>query len=294
MEFKTELRDATVVTFAGGGLMETTTARFAAMQDGRCFVITDRSPFHPLSLSWPDQPGDRGWLTTVDGHRVVVLDSHEGLLNCITGDLFTGENGLIQRRLDPELCSVVVHVLDEDLGEKLGQSVTLEVDQAFRTALSLQHTGVHLGALALNQCAATFWTKDYTDVDSLGFPNFDKAAVTKSAIGPDVSTDVYRIGKSLRKKGFDRDAFLADLPARSLTINECLRHMLETPAPVAVAPPEGDLDARRIWSTSLNGAKVLIHCGGTHISDLSQIAEITVAIAQSEDGFVTVTTTHAG
>ena len=287
MEFKTGLRDGTVVTFAGGSLSEQATIGFVAGQNGHWIVVTDTSPFHPLSLSWPDQPGDRGWLTTSDGLRVKVLDSCEGVLNCATGGLFTAADGLTQRRANPEMRSVVIHVVASDVGlaEQVGRSVTLEVDAPYRSALSLQHTGVHLAALALNQCAAPFWTKDDADLDTLGFPNFDKAAVTRSAIAPDGSTDVYRIGKSLRKKGFDRNAFLSDLPGRSIAINDFLRQMLTSPAPVAVFPNVGYLDARRVWSTLLTGLDVSMPCGGTHISDLSLIAEINVVVTPAEDGF---------
>ncbi len=290
MEFRTELCGGTVVTFAGGSLSETVRVGFAALQQGRCLMITDRTPFHPLSLTWPDQPGDRGWMTTAAGVRAAVLDSHEGLLSEARGLLFTGDDALNQRRNDPDLRSVVVHVVDSDAAPQIGDVVMLAVDPAYRAALSLQHTGVHLAALALNQGAAQFWTKEHADVDSLGIPNFDKAAVTGSGITETASTDVYRIGKSLRKKGFDRDSFVADLAARTQTINDTLCRMLLSAAPVVVTPGAGALDDRRQWSTVLDGAAVSMPCGGTHVSNLSQIAGITVALAPSDDGFTMVTT----
>lgn len=291
MEYKTDLLGGTVVTFAGGGISEQSKIVFVARQNEHWIVATDKSPFHPLSLSWPDQPGDRGWLTTSDGIRLNVCDSCEGILDCTTGDLFTGEGGLTQRRAIPDMRSVVIHVVDSEvsLAAQVGRAVTLEVDASYRSALSLQHTGVHLAALALNQCAASFWAKDFADQDTRGSPNFDKAAVTKSTITQEGSTDVYRIGKTLRKKGFDRDAFLSNLPRRSLTINDIVRQVLAVPVPVTVAPTEGYLDDRRVWSTILNGATVSMPCGGTHISDLSQIAEINVVVMPFEDGFIMVT-----
>jgi alanyl-tRNA synthetase len=164
--------------------------------------------------------------------------------------------------------------------------VTLEVDATFRAALSLQHTGVHLAALALNRVAAGFWSKDPQDHDSLGAPNLDKAAVTRSEISEEASTDQYRLGKSLRKKGFDAVAFLADLPARAAETNEALRGFLATPAPIRISPAEGPLADRRLWSTRLNEADAAMPCGGTHLADLAEFAEVMVAIAPTEDGFV--------
>ena len=110
--------------------------------------------------------------------------------------------------------------------------------------------------------------------------------MTRSEIGVDASTDSYRLGKSLRKKGFDAAAFLADLPGQTAAINTVLRQMLEVPAPVHVSPVEGPLGDRRLWSTRLNGVEVSMPCGGTHLAHLSELASIAVGLAPTEDGFV--------
>ena len=282
MDLQTEGIEGTVVTFAGGGLREATSVVFTAEVAGEWLVVTDRSPFHPVSLSWPDQPGDRGWLIC-GANRSRVLDSREGLLNQRTGVLSVGEEARALKRSDPDLTSVVLHVTEAAPTTK---AVTLEVDATFRSALSLQHTGVHLAALALNRVAAGFWSKDPHDPDSLGAPNFDKAAVTRSEISEEASTDHYRLGKSLRKKGFDAAGFLADLPARATELNAALRGLLATSAPIRISPAEGPLADRRLWSTRLNGAEVAMPCGGTHLADLVELTEIMVSIAPTEDGFV--------
>ncbi len=290
MQIETDLRDPTIVTFAGGSLAETARVAFVGPDSGQMIVVTDRTPFHPQSLTWPDQPGDRGTLLRADGQRLAVLDSREAILNCDTGLLATGDDALALKRNEPGLVAVVLHILADAPDLYPGETVTLTVDQTWRDALSLQHTGVHLAALALNRCAAAFWTKPADLADGLGAPDFDKAAVSGSTITAAHSVDSYRIGKSLRKKGFDRDAFLADLPARSAAINATLLAMLATPAPVTLAPAQGNLGDRRLWSTRLDATSVSMPCGGTHVSDLAQIAAISVALETSEDGFVMTTT----
>ncbi|MFT4012710.1 MAG: hypothetical protein QM682_04740 [Paracoccus sp. (in: a-proteobacteria)] len=293
MQFKTDLKDgATTTTFAGGGLFAKARLLWAAPYPGGWAVLTDRTPFHPVSLTWPDQPGDRGLMTVADA-SFPVLDCLTGLLDARTGLLLTGADAQALPRGTPETRAVVLHLVQGDPSAHLGQTVGLQVDAHRRAALSLQHTGVHLAALALNQCAGGFWTKDYADRDALGAPNLDKAAVGRSLIGEDGSTDIYRIGKSLRKKGFDRDAFLADLPARTAEINDCLRRMLAAPAPVSVTPQEGPLDERRLWSTHLLGQDAAIPCGGTHVPHLDRIAAIEVALTPEEEGFAMVTISRA-
>jgi alanyl-tRNA synthetase len=282
MDLQTDGIEGTAVTFAGGSLHEAALVVFTAEVAGEWLVVTDRSPFHPISLSWPDQPGDRGWLIC-GSDRLRVLDSREGLLNRRTGVLSVGEEARALKRSDPDVTSVVLHVTEAAPTTK---AVTLEVDATFRAALSLQHTGVHLAALALNQVAAGFWSKDPHDPDSLGAPNFDKAAVARSEISEEASTDHYRLGKSLRKKGFDAAGFLANLPARATELNAALRRLLATSAPIRISPAEGPLADRRLWSTCLNGAEVAMPCGGTHLADLVELTEIMVSIAPTEDGFV--------
>ena len=282
MDLQTEGIEGTVVTFAGGSLHEAALVGLTAEVAGEWLVVTDRSPFHPVSLSWPDQPGDRGWLIC-GTNRSRVLDCREGLLNQRTGVLSVGDAARALKRSDADLTSVVLHVTDAAPTTK---AVTLEVDATFRAALSLQHTGVHLAALVLNKVAAGFWSKDPQDPDSLGAPNLDKAAVTCSQISEEASIDHYRLGKSLRKKGFDVAGFLADLPTRATEMNEALQGLLGTPAPIHISPTEGPLADRRLWSTRLNGADITMPCGGTHLTDLAELTEIMVSMDPTEDGFV--------
>lgn len=295
MKLDTHLREGTVVTFASGSLAEEVTIVFAAPHEGGWLVLADRSPFHPVSLSWPDQPSDHGTLRRPDGEPHPVVDTVTGFLDPDSGTLFTGEDAAAAGRSGAPVHAVVVHDVrtEADLAATVGQRVRLEVEGTRRAALSRQHTGVHLAALALNRVADRFWTKAYPDRDDLGFANLDKAAVTVSAIETERSVDTYRIGKSLRKKGFDRDAFLAALAEVESAMNRHLpRFLTGASTRVQVSPPESRLGDRRVWSTTLDGVEVSIPCGGTHVDDLSAIADIRVELGPTEDGFTMTTRTR--
>lgn len=294
MQYKTDLNAGTVVTFAGGSLTETATLLWAARIGEDWLLVTDRSPFHPVSLSWPDQPGDHGHVVLAGSETFDVIDSLTGVVDATAGMLLTEADATALPRGQENLHAVVLHRVRSplDLSAQIGTSVMLHVDAARREALSLQHSGVHLAALALNQAAAGFWTKDYPDLDTLGAPNLDKAAVAASEITAEASLDTYRIGKSLRKKGFDRDAFTENLPARAAAINQLLTGMLAEGADVTLTPAEGPLDGRRIWSTRLNGTEATMPCGGTHLPALCRIAEIKVDLTPADEGFAMRTKTR--
>ena len=97
---------------------------------------------------------------------------------------------------------VVAHLVDGDASLTEGDTVTVEVDAEYRAALSAGHSACHLASLALNAALAGAWTKE-PRLDSLGSPDFDGAANETSTILERGARDTYRIGKSLRKAGFD-------------------------------------------------------------------------------------------
>lgn len=65
-----------------------------------------------------------------------------------------------------------------------------------------------------------------------------------------------------------------------------LRGLLVTPAPIRISPAKGPLADRRLWSTRLNGADIAMPCGGTHLTDLTELTEVMVCMSPTEDGFV--------
>lgn len=209
-------------------------------------VITRETPFHPLDHTWPDQPADRG---TVNGLPVV---------DCVTGasdgtHLYVGEEIPVRRGVDG-WDWLVVHVLEEPVAGE----AELIVDGAYRAALSAGHTACHLTALALNAALADRWRKE-APLDSLGRPDFDQAAIATSRIMEYGSHDVYRLGKSLRKKGFDAEDL--DLARLAGLIDDQLEEWIEADAPVRVDSPSPSLVARRMWTCSLPEGAASIPAG---------------------------------
>ena len=176
--------------------------RVDPLGEGRAAIVVDRTPFHPLDHGWPDQAGDVGTLAGLD------------VLDCLTGAVDDAgalrvHTGIDVRRGDPSRTWVVVHVVEEGDLPSRGDHVELVVDDVHRRSLSRGHTACHLAALALNEATAGFWSKEPPRRDSRGFPFLDQIAVQVSRIEPDGSFDAYRCGRSLRKAGFDAEAFLA-------------------------------------------------------------------------------------
>ncbi|GLS36315.1 hypothetical protein GCM10010869_19040 [Mesorhizobium tianshanense] len=291
MKFDTSMKTGTLVTFPGGALAGQGRIEFAAPCVNGWLVIADRTPVHPVSFRWPDQPADLGQITFADGVVVEIADAWTGLIDAGAGVLLIGEEAKAVRKGEGEWQGVVVHIVqsDRDLGAYIGEEARFTVEPRRRKALSVPHTAAHLAALALNAASVPFWTKDFADLDSLGRPNLDKAAIENSSIEPAVSTDVYRLGKSLRKKGFDRDGFLNNLETVGVEINGMIRRWLETNTLVSLTPSEGLLDGIRQWRCNLDGTEVIIPCGGTHVERLSDIGDVKITLAPSEEGFVMTT-----
>ena len=98
------------------------------------------------------------------------------------------------------------------------------------------------------------------------------------------SRDVYRIGKSLRKKGFSPDAALGRLSDLQDEVNTTLRGWVSQRSRVTVTPGAGPIEGRRTWHCEIAGKSAEIPCGGTHVDDVSRIAEIEVELSGDPDG----------
>lgn len=286
MRFETEVRESTLIGFAGGDVAGNGKVLFAATgADGETLVICDETPVHPVSFRWPDQPADRGAMIGSDGERRAINDAWTGLVHGETGELVLGEDARALGRTGDEWRSVVVHVINGSL-PKIGETVAIEVDADRRRRLSAAHTAAHLSAFALNRAAKNYWSKDGASLDTLGAPDFDKEAIVSALLSELASVDTYRVGKTLRKKGFELDRFIADLPAVIPDINAILHGWLAAPTAVSLTPAPATLDARRLWQCPLDGKDAQMYCAGTHVADLADLAEITISIEPIEGGVV--------
>jgi alanyl-tRNA synthetase len=280
----------THVTFPAGATTGTATVLAVQPLAGGTGVVVDATPFHPLDHSWPDQPGDTGVLVAGGAEHAVT--------DCVTGGVgpdgeFAIGTDIPVRRGDETWQWLAVHVLDTAGAQAPapGTAVELRVDEARRAALSASHTGCHLMALALNEALTDRWRKE-ARTDGLGHPDFDSLAMDTSRIGLDASTDRYRLGKSLRKKGFDPEGLREALPEVTEKVNARLAGWLAQDAAVRIDAPGPELTARRQWVCELPERTVEIACGGTHVRRLGELASLTAELTLSEDGseLVVVTT----
>lgn len=285
MAYQTDIRESTRIGFARGDTEGRGRVLFAAREPGRLLVVTDATPAHPVSFRWPDQPSDMGILSWA-GASQKISEALTGLANSETGELHIAEDAKALGRVGPEWVSIVVHVLDGGAANvpAPGTEVDIYIDADHRGKLNAAHTAAHLSAFALNRALASFWTKEGATVDSLGAPDFDKEAIVSSQLSPEGATDIYRLGKSLRKKGFDQEAATGGLPAITDAVNATLATWLAQPADVTLEPAESLLDTRRVWRCLLDHRPAEMFCAGTHVANLSSLAAVSVTIAQTEDG----------
>ncbi|WP_156156699.1 hypothetical protein [Microbacterium azadirachtae] len=147
-----------------------------------------------------------------------------------------------------------------------------------RAALSAAHTACHLAALALDSALAGAWSKT-PPTDALGNPAFDALAIQQSRIQPLSSVDVYRIGRSLRRKGFNAAA-LNDPAGLAVRVNDILAQWISVGGPVRIERTDDALSARRMWVCELPAGSTNIPCGGTHVRDIGQLDAITVRLTR--------------
>ncbi len=270
----------TLVDFPTGAVSGTATVAAVVEVDGLPGVITDRTPFHPVDPGWPDQPADTG---TLDGQP--VLDCLVGAV-AADGSVAVGTD-ISVRRGDPDYTWVVVHRVAE--APRVGDVVELQVDPQRRAALSRAHTACHVVALALNAVLADAWRKDVVR-DGVGNPDFDRLALTESRMTPDAARDTYRLGKSLRKKGFDPTALTQDPQAVAAQVDAIVKRWAQAGATVTIDAAGPALTDLRHWCCDVPEGRYRIACGGTHVSSLRDLGEVRVHYETPDDSTVVAVT----
>ena len=279
----------TAITYPSGAIASTgTVVHVADAGGGRSAIVLDSTAFHPVDTAWPDQPADRGMMR-VGGRSLAVVHA---VVGASQGDeLLLGPDVPVRTGTDG-WTFVVAHLVDGDAPAE-GDTVEVAVDADYRAALSAGHTACHLASLALDAALADAWRKE-TPVDALGAPAFDALAIQESRILPDGSRDVYRIGKSLRRKGFD-PAALDDLGALTARVDTALAEWIGAGGSVRIEADGPALADRRTWVCELPGVDARIPCGGTHVASLAELASATVSFAATpvDGGLEIVMTTVA-
>src|SRR5687768_17501039 len=63
----------TTVTYPDSATTSTgTVLHVERLSDGRSAILLDTTAFHPVDTAWPDQPADRGTITTTAGEQPIV------------------------------------------------------------------------------------------------------------------------------------------------------------------------------------------------------------------------------
>ena len=258
---------------------------------GLVAVILDITPVHPVDAGWPDQGPDQALLRAA-GTEHPVLD-------CVVGAtdgsvLYLGRDIPVPKGT-PGWTFVVAHLVDGAAALVEGQRVEAVVDAGYRRRMSAGHTACHLASLALNRALSERWKKDVR-ADALGNPDFDGTAIDVSLIGENASVDTYRLGKSLRRKGFVTEGLAEQLPEIESVVNAALAEWVTTGASVRIDRDGPLLTDRRYWVCELPAHEVRIPCGGTHVSSLTELgaARVVLSTADAEGTTVLTMQTFAG
>ena len=281
------MTSATIVTFPSGSLVESARVVGVHPADGAAVVVLDRTPFHPVDHTWPDQPGDRGSLR-VDDVEVAVT---EAVMAAVSdeGEVAFGADIPVKRGAEGWTWLVGHRIEAVPSVLAAGAAAEAAVDAAHRAGLSRGHTACHLASLALDLSVADLWRKD-PGSDALGTPDFEGRANQTSFIHEDGAVDEYRLGKSLRKAGFDTEGFAASLAEREDRINAQLAAWVASGAPSRIEVEGETIVDRRRWVCELPEGTPSILCGGTHASSLAEFASITVSLDLSDPQLLVMTT----
>ncbi|MFD8767707.1 alanyl-tRNA editing protein [Microbacterium oxydans] len=281
----------TIVTFPTGTVTgDGVIARVEQTPEGT-IVVVDETPFHPVDHTWPDQPGDTGRIAVGDDTVRVV----EAVMAAISdeGEFAVGSAIPVKRGAEGWTW-LVGHLIEGAAPASFteGARADLTVDAARRAGLSRGHTACHVASLALDLALADLWRKEPGE-DALGNPDFEGRANQSSRIHEDGAVDEYRLGKSLRRAGFDTETFATTLSERERRINEQLAAWVASGAVSSIMTEGPTIVDRRRWHCDLPEGEAVILCGGTHAESLSEFASIVVSLDLSDPQLLVMTTVVA-
>lgn len=283
----------TKVLFTQGTTQSLTQVQWVEQTDTSTYVVTEKTPFHPVSHIWPDHPADKGFLV-FNGKQYTVTDCVTGAFDIDNSKLYKGTDIPVKRD-EPGWYFVVVHELELDIALNINDVVELVVDESYQAALSRGHSAGHLASYALNKVLEQdYWRKDASRKDILNNRDFHSYAQILSLVSENTSTDSYRLGKTLKKRGLNVTEMLADLSLIEARVNDVLLTWLETKAPV-VMKCEGDkLTDSRFWCCDLGiGESITMPCGGSHVQSLAEYKDITIELTlKSEQELEMITISH--
>ncbi|MGF1711181.1 alanyl-tRNA editing protein [Vibrio kagoshimensis] len=246
--------------------------------EGKIYLVTDETPFHPVSHIWPDHPADRG---TIQFKNTLcpVEDCLVGAFEEATGLLFVGSDIPVKRNTEGWIF-VVVHQLSEEASlMEVGDTIQLNVDQVYQMSLSRGHSAGHIAFLALNKIlSASYWRKDADRKDPLGSYDFNSYAQVTSFVTPDTCIDTYRLGKTLKKRGLNVADMLSNLKAIEPSINQLIDTWLAESTDVTMRLEGDTLTDSRYWECLIDGETVSIPCGGSHINSIKELHQVTVTL----------------
>ncbi|MCG9683415.1 alanyl-tRNA editing protein [Vibrio sp. Isolate23] len=268
----------TITRFCHQSWQLTSSIQLVKQGENALYVITEVTPFHPVSHIWPDHPADKG---RIEGYE--VKDCVVGAVELSSGELYVDKDIPVKRDTQGWVF-VVVHCLEEPaINLRLGQEVTLVVDKAYQQALSRGHSAGHIAFLALNKVlvAHGYWRKDADRKDPHGNYDFNSYAQETSYVSEDQCVDTYRLGKTLRKRGLNSADVVKDLVQIQVLVNQQIEQWLSLEAKISIKCCGESLTDSRYWQCDLGeGSVAEIPCGGTHAKSLNEYKAIRVSFTQ--------------
>ncbi|EAQ54696.1 MULTISPECIES: metal-dependent hydrolase [Vibrio] len=266
-------------------------AVYVESDDSKTHLITDVTPFHPVSHIWPDHPADRGFVS-VGGEQYIVEDCLVGAIEQSTGNLYIAADIPVKRDTEG-WAFVVVHQLPVSASMiNIGDEIELSVDKEHQASLSRGHSAGHIAFLALNKVLAeSYWRKDADRKDPFGSYDFNSYAQVTSFVTPELCTDKYRLGKTLKKRGLNVADMLTNLDGIEADINQMIAGWLVESTLVTMRLEGEALTDSRYWEWQLDDETLVsIPCGGTHIDNTSELKALSVKLTQLDDQHIEMQT----